>query len=206
MKSLFLDTASSHMIITILDDGKIQDQFIQENSTDLSKIFVYELNKMLEKNKIKIQDIDQIYCVTGPGSFTGIRVGVTVAKIIGYCLNKKIVPISELEVLASTNADTKYIVPLIDARRGYVYAGIYNQKLKKIMPDQHILFTELCEKLRGKDYTFVTIMDVENKMNPHQNVDKIISKHKRGINPHMLNPNYLKLTEAEEKFNDRKNQ
>lgn len=206
MKSLFLDTASSHMIISILEDDKIIDEFIQNNSTDLSKIFVYELDKLLEKNKLKVQDIDQIYCVVGPGSFTGIRVGVAVAKIIGYCLNKKVIPVSELETLATTITNTKYIVPVIDARRGYVYAGIYDKNLKKIMKDQHILFDDLCEKLKNKDYVFVTTMNLENKMNPKPCIDKIITKHKKGINPHMLNPNYLKLTEAEEKLNDRKNQ
>lgn len=205
MKSLFLDTASSHMIISILDNGKLIDQFIKNNSTDLSSIFVFELEKILKKNNITVQDIDQIYCVVGPGSFTGIRIGVTVAKTIGFCLNKKVIPVSELETLATTNVKTTYIVPVIDARRGYVYAGIYDQKLKPVMKEQRILLDDLLKELSGKDYTFVTNMDIENKINPKQNVEKITNKYSKGINPHILNPNYLKLTEAEENLNDRKN-
>ena len=87
-------------------------------------------------------DLDKIFVVTGPGSFTGIRVGLTVVKVMAWTLKIPVVPISSLEVIASgTPSDNN--VALIDARRGYVFAGEYNKRLNNIDPDRYILLSEI---------------------------------------------------------------
>ena len=151
------------------------------------------IDEAFAKTNMKVNDIDKIFVVNGPGSFTGIRVGVTVAKIIGYCLNIPIIPLSELELLATTKTNTKYNIPLLDARRGYVYGAIYDQDLNVYFNEEYILLSQL-EKEYPKDYTII------DGVNMNVDLLKIIKKHEfdQPINPHSLKPNYLKKTEAEE--------
>ena len=189
MRYLFIDTCSNCLIISTIINDKIDYFFIDKNNNDTSS----KVMKVLKDAVDDINTVDKIFVVNGPGSFTGIRVGVTIAKTIGFCLNIPIISLSELELLASTNTDTKYNVSLIDARRGYVYAGIYDNNLNVYLKDQYILSSNINYP---ENYTIIDNYD---------NIDliKIIKKHEfdNPINPHDLKPNYLKKTEAEEKLN-----
>lgn len=192
MKYLFIDTCSNCLIIGTIINNKIDYFFIDKNNNDTSS----KVMKVLKEAVADINTVDKIFVVNGPGSFTGIRVGVTIAKTIGFCLNIPIIKLSELELLATTNTDTKYNVSLIDARRGYVYAGIYDKDLNCYLQDQHILLNDI------KYPDSYTIID------NYDNIDliKMIKKHEFDdpINPHDLKPNYLKRTEAEEKLDDKR--
>lgn len=190
---LFIDTASNNLIISIVKNMEMIYCFNELNDTTLSSKIMPIIDEAFKKTNLKINDIDKIFIVNGPGSFTGIRVGVTIAKVIGWSLNIPLIVLSELELLATIASNTKYNVPIIDARRGYVYAGIYDQHLNSYLEEQHILLKEL--KLPD-DYTLISSGDI--------NIIKIIKKHENdlAINPHELKPNYLKKTEAEEHLND----
>lgn len=192
MKYLFIDTCSNCLIISTIINNKLDYFFIDKNNNDTSS----KVMKVLKEAVCDINTVDKIFVVNGPGSFTGIRVGVTIAKTIGFCLNIPIIKLSELELLATTKTDTKYNVSLIDARRGYVYAGIYDKNLNCYLEDQHILLNDI------KYPDSYTIID------NYDNIDllKIIKKHEfdESINPHDLKPNYLKRTEAEEKLDDKR--
>ena len=89
---------------------------------------------------VGIKNFTKIFVVNGPGSFTGIRVGLTVAKVMAYSLNIPVVPVSSLEVMASGYDED--VISLIDARRGYVYAGGYDRNLDVIYKDNYVLFSE----------------------------------------------------------------
>ena len=192
MKYLFIDTCSNCLIISTIINDKLDYFFIDKNNNDTSS----KVMKVLKEAVADINTVDKIFVVNGPGSFTGIRVGVTIAKTIGFCLNIPIIKLSELELLATTNTDTKYNVSLIDARRGYVYVGIYDKDLNCYLQDQHILLNDI------KYPDSYTIID------NYDNIDliKMIKKHEFDdpINPHDLKPNYLKRTEAEEKLDDKR--
>lgn len=205
MKSFFLDTASSHIIVAIVEDDKILFCYDEENSKDLSGNILPIIDNAFQKTNLKPKDIDTIYVVNGPGSFTGIRVGLTVAKVWSWSFHTKIVPISELELLASTPFVGDYILPLIDARRDYVYAGIYDHVLKSNKKDSHILLEKFIEELpQDKNMMYVSYdsFPLENVIKPQIDIIKVIQNHKldEGINPHHVNPNYLKMTEAEENY------
>lgn len=210
MKYLFLDTSANRIVVAILEGEKILFYFEDTNDTNLSKRIMPIINDAFSKAMINPSDIDSIFVVNGPGSFTGIRVGVTIAKIMAWSLNIRVIPISELEFMATTSFDGDYIVPLVDARRDYVYAGVYDNDLNIVISDSHILLTDLMNKIpRDKKIVF-TSYDKFNleTVNTKYNILKIVNKHlsDTGINPHKLNPNYLKLTEAEEKLiNDKNN-
>lgn len=196
MTYLFIDTCNS-FIISIVKNNEIIYINKDSSNTDTSSKVMPIIDEAFRNTNLNIKDIDKIFVVNGPGSFTGIRVGVTIAKTISYCLNIPLIKLSELELLATTPT-SNYNVPVIDARRGYVYGAIYDKDLNIYFNESHILFEELKTKLPS-DYNIVDNYD---------NIDliKLIKKHENDnpINPHELKPNYLKNTEAEEKLNDQR--
>lgn len=209
MISLFLDSCDKKIIVAVLKDNQLIHSRIEENDNHLSEKFLPMIKQSLDEVQHTLNDVDRIYIVNGPGSFTGIRVGVTTAKVIAWGFNKDIIPISELEVLSSTFTDKKYIVPYIDARRDAVYAGMYDQNLNPIFDDSYITNEKLLNKIRrhskSDEYQFVSYDALfDNTIFPDVDIEKIVKKHScdKGINPHLVVPNYLKRTEAEEK-NDR---
>ena len=165
---------------------------------------------MFTNLNLKPTDIDKIIVVNGPGSFTGIRIGITIAKVYAWGLNKDITTISSLEAMAISCEDKKLKIPVLDARRDYVYAAIFDEKNNILLKNCHIKLEQLekeIEKL-NKECTIITNDDINTKYDKKTykpNILKIVDryKNKQSINPHLVNPEYLKLTEAEEK-NDRR--
>lgn len=196
MKYLFIDSATSTLVVAIIIDDEVAYIYNKEAGKDMSSTIMPVIEEAFKQTNLTPQDIDKIFVSTGPGSFTGIRVGLTVAKTMAWALNIPIVPVSSLEVIAST-PNTKNNIALIDARRGYVFAGIYDSDLNVIEEDKHILLDNI-----DVDGTYVSYDDF-NSLKPEIDILKVIKKHEydAGENPHGVNPKYLKLTEAEENLN-----
>lgn len=195
MKYLFISSATTDLVVAIIIDGKIVYQYNKPCFQDMSKNMMPALDEAFKVANIKPKDLNKIFVVTGPGSFTGIRIGLTTAKTMAWALNINIVPISTLEMLAS--GSNKDVTALIDARRGYVYAGKYDKDLNQIIKDKYTKIENI------KENNFVG-NDIFNFPCEKPNIDilKLIKKHENeGINPHQVNPSYLKKTEAEEKLN-----
>ncbi len=201
MKYLFIDTCTSHLVISTIIDDKIVSYFNEKIDKGMSNYILPEIEKQLKTNNLNASDIDAIFVSNGPGSFTGIRVGLTISKVYAWSLNIKVIPISSLEVLASTNSNRDNLA-LMDARRGYVFLGAYDSNLNPIIKDSYVLYDED----KYKEFNIVSYDDFNNSNEPVIDIMKVINKHKndKGVNPHSLNPNYLKLTEAEEKLNDKR--
>ena len=193
LKYLFIDSATTNLVVAIINEGKIAYIYDNNDGHDTSSKMMPVLAEAFDKAMLKPQDIDKIFVVTGPGSFTGIRVGLTVTKTMAYTLNIPIIPISSLEVMASGNGGTA----LINARRGYVFAGSYDSDLNVLYKDSYVLMSDNLKKpyISYDDFDFST-------SKPNIDVLKVVLKHENDgpVNPHLLKPNYLKLTEAEEKL------
>ncbi len=191
MKYLFIDSATTNLVVAIINDGKIAYMYDNNDGHDTSSKMMPVLAEAFDSVGLKPQDIDKIFVVNGPGSFTGIRVGLTVAKTMAYTLNIPIVSVSSLEVMASGKAGTA----LINARRGYVFAGSYDENLGVIYPDSYVLMSDEL----NKPYISYDSFDFDT-LKPNIDVLKVIRKHENDdpINPHAIKPNYLKMTEAEE--------
>ena len=198
MISLLIDTSTSNLTVSIIKAQEVIYKYQETILSDMSSKLLPIIDNGLKELDLKLENIDKIFVVNGPGSFTGIRVGVTVAKTIAWALKKDIIPLSSLELIATTNTSKKYIVPMIDARRNNVFAGIYDNNLNCIKEDKLISRDELSNL--DEDYEFVSYDNIAGVIKPNIDVLKIINKHinDEGINPHNLKPNYLKLTEAEE--------
>ena len=201
MKYLLIDTSSSNVVVLIIEDDKILYDYKKYVGSDLASKILTILDEGLRKCEINIKDISKIFIVNGPGSFTGVRVGVTVAKNIAWSLDINVIPISSLELIATTKSEKKYLVPMIDARRGNVFAGVYDNKLNLVKSEGLYNLDELISQFND-DYELVSYdnLIIKNLIKPDIDIIKIINKHSndKNINPHKLNPRYLKLTEAEE--------
>lgn len=212
MITLFLDTSTTKFIVGIYHDFNCLFLDIDDNNNDLSSKVLPKIDNLLKKCDLLLDDIDRIIVVNGPGSFTGIRVGVTIAKTLAWTKNIDILTISSLELLATTQSSKEYVVPLIDARRDYFYAGVYLNE-KNIMSDQYISRIDLLDKIKKitnlNNVYFVSYDNIDNLdvHYPELVIEKIIKKYskRKSLNPHSVNPNYLKKVEAEEKLNDKRN-
>lgn len=204
MISLFIDTSLSYIRLALIRDSYLIDSINEKCEKNMSSIFDLRVRDLFNRNNLNFNQVDRIYTVTGPGSFTGIRVGMTFSKVLAFSLGKKITPISELQVLAST-CDSDLIGPMIDARREYVYAGVYDKDLNIVMEDRYILLDDFLDMY--SDITYVSCDSFENVSTLIPNIDfiKIIEKNKNieQVDHHVLVPNYLKLTEAEERLKER---
>ena len=201
MRILLIDTTTSFVTVSIFNNNEIVYNFREQIKDDMSSKLIPIIEEGFKQVDFSLKDIDKILVVNGPGSFTGIRVGVTVAKTIAWALKKDIIPISSLELIATTHTSKKYIVPMIDARRGNVFGAIYDKDLNPVISDQLINLHDLTDGL-DDDYEFISYdnIAIENVVKPDIDIIKIINKHinDKKVNPHKLNPRYLKMTEAEE--------
>lgn len=212
MITLFLDTSTTKFIVGIYKNFDCLFLDVDNNNNDLSSKVLPTIDNAIKKCDLLLDDIDKIIVVNGPGSFTGIRVGVTIAKTLAWTKNIDILTISSLELLATTKSSKEYVVPLIDARRDYFYAGVYLNG-KNIINDQYISRSELLEKIKKitdiDNVYFVSYDNIDNldTYSPELVIEKIIKKYsnKKSLNPHSVNPNYLKRVEAEEKLDDKRN-
>jgi len=202
---LFIDTSYCNLLVYLLENKEIVKFKRITDVKSLSTKALETIDNCLKEEKKEIKDVKRIYVVTGPGSFTGLRVGITIVKTIAYLKKIDVIGISSLEVMASTITDTDIIIPYIDARRGYVYAGMYDKELSNIFEDRYISLQSLKNSIpESKTYKFVSYDNlIENTYLPSEEVTRILEKHRNDnpMNIHGIKPNYLKKTEAEEKAN-----
>lgn len=209
MKILYLDTSSSFLYCAIVKNSECIGEIKLNLERELSTLALSQISNLFITTSTKPEDIDKILVVNGPGSFTGIRVGLTIAKTFAWGLNKKISTISSLEAMAiSHHDDNDYYIPVIDARRGYVYSGIFDKEGNEILKGQYINFKVLkvtVDNLPGK-YVFISNDNIESLSLEKYDPDfvSIVNKYKdrEEINPHAVDALYLKLTEAEENLHD----
>lgn len=204
MRILYIDTSSSYLYAAIAEDSRLLCEVKKEFGTSLSEEALPEIVNLFTKTNLSAKDIDKIIVVNGPGSFTGIRIGITIAKVYAWSLNIPITTISSLEAMMLSSNSSSAIVPMIDARRRYVFSAIYDENKQVILKPQHIKMDDLNKELEKlSSYTIITkdeLEEYDNKEEYNPDILKIISyfKDKESINPHAVNPDYLKLTEAEE--------
>jgi tRNA threonylcarbamoyladenosine biosynthesis protein TsaB len=143
---LNLDTATEVASVSISVDGVSvaykQNEYQKEHAS-----FVHAaIEEMLEEGGFKLKDMDAFSVTSGPGSYTGLRVGMATAKGFCYAFSKPLLAINTLEVMAKAAIDTvsdkdavKFLCPMIDARRMEVFTAVYDTELRVIVPPQSMV-------------------------------------------------------------------
>lgn len=206
MKFLFIDTSTRDLTVAISSVDEIFCLNTSHNTNEHSKYAVKELESAFLKANLKPNDIDKVIVVNGPGSFTGVRIGVTIAKTYAWALDKEVIPVSSLLAHALSYNGYDYYVSVLDARRDNVYAAIYNSKYENILTEQHISIKELIDYISTLQGNIIVIGDINiNEYDSKQvkldilNIVKHCHK-EQSVSPHALKPRYLKRVEAEEKL------
>lgn len=182
MKILAIDTSTTHSSCAVMDDNNIVGDFSINQSMSHNEILLVMVDEMLKKLNIDIEDIDLFVAVTGPGSFTGIRIGVTVVKALAMSLNKPIVAVNTLEALSFGVFSDKKKIPLIDARGERVYYGVYEGiNNENIVAPALLTIDELLEEFSDKG-EFIFVGDC---VNLHK--DRILENKNFEITPACLN-------------------
>lgn len=135
---LHIDTSSSVGNVSVAIDGKLIVLLQNEEQKEHASFLQPAIKKMLKKNDIKLTDLDAVAVANGPGSYTGLRVGLSSAKGLCYALNKPLITINSLQMMASAavdnNVETSLLFcPMIDARRMEVFTAMYNNTLNEIL-------------------------------------------------------------------------
>jgi tRNA threonylcarbamoyladenosine biosynthesis protein TsaB len=128
MKMLAVDTSSAICSVALLDDEMLIDEINLDNGRTHSENLMPLIDELLNTNNMKVKDIEFISCCVGPGSFTGIRIGVSSIKAIAEVLNIKLASVTSLDAPAANVNNSKTIATIIDARNNQVYCGIYDEE------------------------------------------------------------------------------
>lgn len=134
MKILSIDTSSKICAVAVLENNTLLKEYTQDNGLTHSETLMPIIKNTLSSINLTLNDIDLIICDKGPGSFTGIRIGVATAKAFSDSLNIKSIGISSLEALAYNVKDDGVICSLIDAKNDTAYIGVFEK-----IQDKYIL-------------------------------------------------------------------
>ena len=154
MKILSVSTATSNLSVALNDSQKI---IVEKNEVDKrnhSEHLDPLIDEILKDNQLTLQDIDRFAVAIGPGSYTGLRIGITTIKMFASILHKDVVGISTLQALAKSASGDDLIVTALDASNDNYFAGAYvldkNQIPQNVIPDGHYHIDTLLQAI--KDY------------------------------------------------------
>jgi len=122
MITIMLDSSNTSMSVGIMDESHIIASTSYEAWQRQSEVMIPELDKLLKDNGFTKDDIQDVIVAIGPGSYTGVRIAITIAKTIAVALNVKVYPVSSLQVLKDGNNPS---ICLINARSKRSYIGVY---------------------------------------------------------------------------------
>ena len=174
MRILALDSTANTSTAAVLEDGALLSLYTANIKNTHSETLLPMVKSVLDTLKLTVDDIDAFAVSEGPGSFTGVRIGVATVKGLAFGREKKCVGVSTIEALAKNMEGFDGVVcPIMNARRGQVYTGAF-LKGKRILEDQCMLLCDLIPFLEkygapiyfvGDGYSLIEGMD--NKLFMH---------------------------------------
>ena len=159
MKILAVDSSSVTASVAITENGKVLAENFINNGLTHSQTLMPMVKKTINESGISVKDIDLFAITHGPGSFTGVRIGIASVKGMADALDKKCLPISTLEAIAEPLRNEDVIAcAVMDARCNQVYTAIFNNG-ERLCDDKAVLIDELGEELKQYDKKIVFIGD-----------------------------------------------
>lgn len=226
MNILAIDTSGPVASCALMSCGRIVHSVCMQHGLTHSETILPAVDSVLVASGVTCQDIDVFAAVAGPGSFTGVRIGVCMAKGFARAVNKPCCPINSLEALSMNFAGFNGLVaPILDARRGQVYCAAFDMisgMPVRVMPDAAMPITEFLEALpRDRRVAFLgdgllvhaqTIIDTMGEaafIAPanlgYLRADSacVLAETGEWIKPALLRPIYLRAPQAERERKER---
>lgn len=198
MKCLAIDTSGAHLTVALIEDEKVTSEYLEDSGLRHSTILMTSIERVLNKAGVKISDVDLFACVVGPGSFTGIRIGISTVKAFSYANNKPVLSVTSFEVLEYNRPYGKNIA-VIDARHDNYYVMGFDGD--KVVIEPSFLSKEEILKIKGEyeilsfaDNDITTVKcDLLNGL-----VNAVRAKMAFATDRESLLPLYVKKSQAEE--------
>lgn len=226
MLILALESSAKAASVALMEDENLIAQYSQCSGLTHSRTLLPMLEYMLKNTEKKIADVDLIAVAHGPGSFTGIRIGVSTVKGLAWAAQKSCVGVSTLEAMAWHGASSGGLIcPVMDARRSQVYNALFeidDARPKRLTEDRAISLSELAQELRadGREpllvgdgakltYDYLTQAGLACRMAPANLVYQsawgvgMAALDKKPGNADDLLPVYLRLSQAERERQER---
>jgi tRNA threonylcarbamoyladenosine biosynthesis protein TsaB len=225
MTILAIDTSNYPLGVALIEDNQVLGEYITNLKKNHSVRIMPAIQTLMKDCERVPAQITKIVVAKGPGSYTGVRIGVTIAKTMAWSLKIPLVGVSSLEIIAAGAGRyfNGYISPLIDARRGQVYTGLYEYqsgKLTTVKEDRLVLSADWAASLKevNKPILFVgndlplhqaviedslstqAVFAAITEHNPRPSELALLGKDKQGEDIHSFVPNYIRLAEAETKW------
>ena len=179
MYSLYIDTHDKNVIIVLFKDGIVLDKKDVVSNSKHSQITLPNIKAILDENNLDVTNLNEIIVVNGPGSFTGVRIAVTIGKTIAYALNIPIKSIDSLTVKA-VNLDGDKTIGIEDRNGAFVATFDKNNKIiDSINYYPNSVYNDMKDRI---------IIDVDIDYNKVYNYTKKLES----INPHNVKPLYVK--------------
>ena len=152
MKILGIDSSSLVASVAVVEDDILVAEYTINHKKTHSQTLLPMIDEIVKMAEIDLKTIDAIAVSAGPGSFTGLRIGSATAKGLGLALDKPLIHIPTIDAMAYDFCDSdKIICPIMDARRGQVYTGIYrfsDENMEILQQQCAVSIEELLEKLK----------------------------------------------------------
>ena len=230
MKILGIDTSTHSTSVCVIDDDKFICEYTVNTKKTHSQKLMVMIESMIKESDLSIKDIDAIAICIGPGSFTGLRIGMATAKAISHVNNLPIIGVNSLEILAGNmNLCDKKICSILDAQRNQVYTGRYkfeNGSIVEIQPVDVVEIEKLLEEISKDNEEWILVGEAVYKYQdkikeikninipvPSHNVTKASSlcsiameKFNNNIDIHNcydINPMYIRKSQAEVQYEEK---
>ncbi|HUA22305.1 MAG TPA: tRNA (adenosine(37)-N6)-threonylcarbamoyltransferase complex dimerization subunit type 1 TsaB [Bryobacteraceae bacterium] len=157
---LSLDTTSEFGSIALSEGEGIIQEVALHSPDGFGHVLFQHIEALLARHGVAVRDLDCLAAASGPGSFTGVRVGLSAVKGIAEAAAKRVVAVSNLRALASFGT-APLRSPVIDARRGEVYAALYNRRLEMVIPEAVLRFEDWLKQLPREDIELISAAPIE---------------------------------------------
>lgn len=231
MKILAIEASAVAASAAVTDGGVLLAEEFTQTALTHSVTLLPAVDSVMKKSGLSLSEIDLVAVTEGPGSFSGLRIGVTTAKTIAYAAGKKTVGVSTLSALAAALPFAeKVICPIMDARRDQVYNAMFrwrDGKLEALREPRAISAEELANDIRSMGQEVIFIGDgvkrfKEYFVNGLGSLAHFAPAHlcasrascvafmaesmaAEAKDPNELNPVYLRLSQAEREYNEKEN-
>lgn len=188
---LVIDTATDYLYVGLFAESSPLEEHHRKGQNDHSVHLMKKVEDVCASGGITPTDLDDIVVGVGPGSYTGVRIGVTVAKVLAWSLDKPLYTVSSLALMASGTEGL--VLSNVDARRGNAFLGLYEVSaatMKTVETDRHTAFAAFIESLTAEPRTITVGRPDIRRLEKGGFL-------KRVANIHTVAPNYLRKTKAE---------
>lgn len=154
MTILAVDTTSEGGSLALLRNGQTIAEVTLRSPDGFAHVLFPAIEQILAHARVRLTEVDCFASATGPGSFTGVRVGLSAAKGLAEATAKPVIGISNLRAL-SWFGNRALRASILDARRGEIYAAVYNSELEPIAPESVLKFSDWLQSLTNSEYEFI---------------------------------------------------